>query len=162
MDLVFGLALAGCSGDEDSDRTQAADVELIDQDGDGQPDGVDLDGDGEPDVGFDLSCKNPLIDQDGDGRFDAIDFDCEGDAEVAWCEEPLIDDDGDGIPEAIDLDCDGESDIDIELPDLGWLPRPLDFVSRAAPAQRAGRPRSGRFGHALSFSATPVRGAGGS
>ena len=115
--LAFVLVIPAC-GVGDPDRAPperaAAQVGLVDEDGDGTPDGLDLDGDGAADLGFDPSCSAP-IDQDGDGTPDGIDLDCDGAVDIAACDQPVIDDDGDGIPEGIDLDCDGVADIAIDV-----------------------------------------------
>ena len=137
------LVLAACVGDAPESRSSTADIELVDEDGDGVPDGIDLDGDGVPDLEIDLGCQDPLVDADGDGIPDGVDLDCDGAADIAWCEEPLIDDDGDGVPDGIDLNCDGAADVTLpEIPDVpddlpddlddlpvppeGCIPAPLD------------------------------------
>src|SRR5690606_27966416 len=90
--------LAGCVvGSDNPPRTSAATgANVIDADGDGQPDGVDLDGDGVADVDFGDLCDEPIVDEDGDGVPEGIDFDCDGNVDIALCAEPLVDDDGDG------------------------------------------------------------------
>jgi hypothetical protein len=135
---VVGLALAGCSvGDEDHQRSMNGQQSVIDDDGDGVPEGIDLDGDGESDIDVGAICEDILVDDDGDGQPDALDLDCDGEVDIAWCEQPLIDDDGDGIPEGIDLNCDGESDVDLgaELPDL---PDPGDLPDGDVPGDDDG------------------------
>lgn len=133
--VLFLILFTGCTlGDVSGPDTGEADpttetpppgqqeLELVDGDGDGVPDGFDLDGDGIPDLGLDALCAEPFLDGDGDGVPEGLDFDCDGvsDFDLPAVDVPLdppdcipglVDDDGDGVPDGIDLDCDGASDF---------------------------------------------------
>jgi len=92
LSIAAALFLAACGTDQPEPISEEADnIELVDTDGDGTPDGVDIDGDGAPDIPFNLPCDDPIIDDDGDGRPDGVDLDCDGIADLVWCSDRMAD-----------------------------------------------------------------------
>src|SRR5690606_30977158 len=103
-------AVTAPDGGTADDAAAACTLALVDEDGDGAPDGVDLGCDGSVDLRFaDLEALFPP-----------------GQPAEPTCEASTVDNDGDGQPDGIDFDCDGNVDLPLTPPGDACQPALID------------------------------------